>query len=99
MLNMRVDASIAHETDEMKLVFAAALHCVEKKRLAKKRAAVDKRVNARDVHMDDPSRAHVQVAHFAVSHLSFGQADEGTRRMNQCVGKISEKMVVVRLAS
>ncbi len=55
-------------------------------------------VDARDVHLHDAPRADVQVAHFAVAHLSVGQADEMLRRADQRVGKLPQQLVVGGLA-
>ena len=78
--------------------FAAALHRFEQQRLAEELAARDQLVDARDVHLHDAARAHIQVAHFAIAHLPFGQADEWAGGVNQRVGKIRQQAVVIRLA-
>ena len=82
----------------MKLSLAAALHGFEKQRLAEEFAAGDQRVDARDVHVNDAARAHIEVAHFAIAHLSFGQSDEGAGGVDQRVRKIGEQAVVIRFA-
>ena len=42
---------------------------------SEKRAAGDSLIDARDIHVHDAAGADIQVAHFAVAHLPFGQAD------------------------
>src|SRR5580658_2401440 len=79
----------------MQLVRAAALHRFEKQRLARKFTAGDELIHAGDVHSHDAAGADVQVAHFAIAHLSFGQTDEGAGGVNQSVGKFLEQAVVV----
>ena len=38
------------------------------------------------------------MAHFAVAHLAFGQADERAGGMNQRIGKIFQQAIVIGLA-
>src|SRR5579864_3757373 len=95
MLDVRVDTTIAEKSDEMKLPLAPALHRFEKQRLADKLPARDQRIDARDVHMNDAPRAHVQVAHLAIPHLPFRQSDKGPRGVYQRVRKISDEPVVI----
>ncbi len=83
--------------EQVQVARAAPLHRLEQQRLLEKFAVRDHQVDARDVHVDDAARAHVHVAHFAVAHLSFGQADERPGRLDQRVGKILEQAVVIRL--
>ena len=98
MFDVRVDAAIAEEAEEVELAGAAAFHGFEEQRLALEFAAGDELVDARDVHVHDASGADIQVADFAIAHLSFGQADGGAGSLNQRVGKFLEQAVVVRLA-
>ena len=62
----------------MQLVLAAAFHRLLKKRDVLQLIVSDQKIDARDVHVDDSTCADVHVAHFAVAHLAFGKADEGT---------------------
>ena len=96
--HVRMHAAVADQADQVQLASAAALHGFEKQRLAEKFAAGDELIDARDVHLHDAARADIQVAHFAIAHLSFGQSDEGTGGMDQRVGKFLEQAVVVGLA-
>src|SRR6202007_838278 len=98
MLDVRMDAAIANEADQMKLPVAAALHRFEKQRLAKKLAARDERVDSRDVHMNDAARSHIQMAHFAIAHLPFGQSHKWPGSVDQCVWKIRHKAIIIWLA-
>ncbi len=61
-------------------------------------AGGDQRVDARDVHLHNAAGADVQVADFAVAHLSVGQADKVIRGLNQRVGKLAQQLVVGGLA-
>ena len=56
------------------------------------------RVDAGDVHAHNASSADVEVADFAVAHLSVGQADEVVGGLNQGVGKLAQQLVVGGLA-
>ena len=98
VFDVRVHPAIAEEAEKMELAGAAAFHGFEEQWLAREFAAGDELVNPRDVHLHDAPRADIQVAHFAVAHLSFGQADGGAGSLNQRVGKFLEQAVVVRLA-
>ena len=98
MLDVRVDAAVAHRPMRCSWRCASALHGFEQQRLLEEFAGGDKLFDARDVHLHDAARAHVQVAHFAVAHLAFGQADYGPGGMDQCVGKFFQQAVVIRFA-
>ena len=98
MLDVRMHAAVAHQPDQMQLASAAALHRVEQQRLAEEFAAGDQLVDARDVHLDDAAGADIQVAHFAIAHLPFGQADVRAGGVNQRVGKILQQAVVIGFA-
>ena len=39
-------------------------------------AACDHVVDADDIHLDDAAGADVEMAHFAIAHLTVGQPDE-----------------------
>ena len=98
MFDVRVDAAVAEEAEQVQLAGAAAFHGFEQQRLAQEFAAGDELVNARDVHVHDAAGADIQVADFAIAHLSFGQADGRAGGVNQRVGKFLQQAVVVRLA-
>ncbi len=73
--------AVRDEAEEVKSP-AARFGCVEgdarDHRVAPERLVVDGVVDARDVHHRDAAGAKVQVADFAVSHLSRRKADVGT---------------------
>ena len=98
MLDVRVDTAVTHKPHEVKLPLAAALHRFEKQRLAKKFAARDECIDARDVHMNDAPRAHIQMAHLAIAHLPFGQSDKWSGGVDQCVWKIRDEAIVIGFA-
>ena len=74
------------------------LHRLHNRRINLKLTRSDQRVNARNVHLHDASRADVQVAHFTVPHLSIGQPDKMIRGLDQRVGKFAQQFVIRRLA-
>ena len=55
-------------------------------------------VHTSDVHLHDSSGSNVQMAHFAIAHLPFGQANVGSGSMNQRVGEILQQPVIIRFA-
>jgi hypothetical protein len=55
-------------------------------------------VNAGDVHLHDASGADVEVADFAVAHLSVGQSDEMLAGADEGIGKLAQQLVVGGLA-
>ena len=77
---------------------AAALHRFKQQWLLEEFAIRDHQIDARDVHVDDAARAHVHVAHFAVTHLPFRQSNGRPGSLDQRVGKILEQAVVIRFA-
>src|ERR1700733_12454780 len=98
MIDVRVDAAVAHKAKKVELTSAAAFHGFKKQRLAGKFAVGDELIDSRAVHVNDAAGANIQVTDFAVAHLSDGKPDGGTGRLNQRVGKILEDAVVVGLA-
>ena len=67
-------------------------------RLALEFAAGDELVNAGDVHVHDAAGADIQMADFAIAHLSFGEADSGSGGVNERVGKFAEEAIVIWFA-
>src|SRR5690606_10243232 len=59
-------------------------------------AVFDRLADARDVLVDDPSRAQVEVAHFAVAHLAAGQADRDARGVHPGARALLPEPVPVR---
>src|ERR1700691_529224 len=98
MFDVGVHAAIAEEAEQMELMPAAAFHGVAEQRLALEFAAGDELVDARDVHVHDASCADIQVADFAIAHLSFGEADGGAGSMNERVGKLLQQAIVIWFA-
>jgi hypothetical protein len=95
---VRVDSAIADEAEKVELRGAPSLHGAEQKRLAIKFAVGDELIDARAVHVDDAAGADIQVADFAVAHLSDGEADGRAGSLDQRVGEIFDDAIVVGLA-
>ncbi len=89
MFDVGVHAAVAEEAEQMELAGAAAFHGFAEQRLALEFAAGDELVNARDVHVHDAAGADIQMADFAIAHLSFGEADGGAGGVNERVGKFA----------
>src|SRR5579859_3029708 len=93
-----MDAAIAEEADEMQLALAAAFHCLLEERDLIKLLVGDEEIKAGDVHVDDAAGADVEVADFAVAHLTFGEADGWAGSLDQRVGKFAKQFVVIGFA-
>ena len=78
MLQLRVNAAVRTESEEMQLPpgFARPLHGQGDGRIFGELARGDLGVDAGDVHLHDAAGADVQVADLAVAHLPVGQADK-----------------------
>src|SRR5277367_584549 len=98
MFDVGVHAAVAEEAEQMELAGAAALHGFAEQRLALEFAAGDELVNAGDVHVHDAAGADVEMADFAIAHLSFGEADSGAGGVDERVGKIFEEAIVIWFA-
>ena len=77
MRQLRMHAAVAAQAHQVQAVPARVLHRFEQHRILEELARRDHQVDARDVHVDHAAGADVQVAHFAVAHLSFRQPDNG----------------------
>jgi predicted exporter len=99
MLDVRVHAAVAKETEEVQLALAAALHRLLEQRNILQLLVGDEQINARHVHVDDAAGADVEMADFAVAHLPFRQADERPGSVDQRVGKIFDQGVISGFAS
>jgi len=98
MIDVRMDAAVADEAQQVQLARTAALHGFEKQRLAEEFAAGDEPIDARDVHLNDAAGAHIEVADLAIAHLPFGQADVRARSVNQGIREFLEQAVVIGFA-
>jgi hypothetical protein len=98
MIQVRMDAAVAHKAEKVELTRATAFHGFEKKRLERKLAGGDELVDSGAVHVNDAAGADIQVADFAIAHLSDGKADGGAGGLDERVGKIFEDAIVVGLA-
>ncbi len=76
VIDVGVHAAIAEQAQEMQLALAAALHGLLEQRHLFQLLVGDQKIDARDVHVHDAAGADIHVAHFAVAHLAFGQADK-----------------------
>src|SRR6266853_492539 len=99
MLDVRVHAAVAEQSEEMQLPCSSALHRLLKQRHALQLLIRNQQINTRDVHVHDAPRAHVHVSHFAIAHLPFGQPDKWPGSMNQCVGESFDQFVIRRFPS
>ena len=100
MLLSRMHAAVGDQPKEMQLAAAGAriLHRFDKNRLREKLAILDHQVDARDLHVNDASGAHIQMADFAIAHLSFRQPDKRPAGMNQRIRILAQQPVICRLA-
>src|SRR6266436_8998926 len=98
MLNVRMDAAIAQQSEKMKLPQPPALHRFLKQQHLVQLPVGHHQINFCDVHVHNAPGAHVQVPHFAVSHLTLRKSHRRPRSLNQRVWKILDQPVVGRLA-
>ena len=98
MIEVRMDAAVAHQAEQVELARAAAFHGFEKQRLERKLAGGDELIDSRAVHVDDAAGADIQVADLAIAHLSDGKVDGGAGGLDERVWKIFQDAVVVGLA-
>src|SRR5580704_3769515 len=96
MVNVRVYSAIAEQADQVELFLAAAGHRFNENGVLEKFAVANHQVEAGAIHVNDAPGADIQVADFAVAHLSIGQADPFAGGMNQSVREALEEIVIVR---
>ena len=86
VLLMAVDAAVGQKTDQMECALRThAIHRLDQHRVGKQRAVLDGAVDAHDVLVHDASRSEIEVADFAVAHLTVGKTDPRTRGFDQRV--------------
>ena len=97
---LRMNSTIGDQAQQVQgsPLFARMLQRLHDHLMAEKLARANQVVDPRDVHMHHASRADVQMTHFAVAHLSIGQADEVIRSMKQTMRVFRQKLVVGRFA-
>src|SRR5207248_9561135 len=66
-------------------------HQVDEQRLLEEFSAHDRRVNARDLLVDNPPRADVQVADLGIAHQAVGQAHALARGVNERPGVLLQE--------
>ena len=96
-----VHTTVGDETKEMEsaVLLRSKFNGLDQRGVLEEAAIGDGAVDPADIHADDASGSEVQMPHLGVSHLTVGKPDEVIAGMNQRVGKLFEKTVVVRLAS
>ena len=85
---MRMHAAVAQQAHQMQPVRARMLHGSQQDGIAEELTRRDHQVDARHIHMDDAARADVQMPHFAVAHLAFGQSHVAVRRCGPACSEI-----------
>src|SRR6267143_3720551 len=93
-----MDAAVAHESEQMQLAFPSALDRLEEQWMVEKFAARNELLHACDVHAHNAASADIEMSHLAVAHLPLRKADGGAGGVDQCVGKLIEQAIVIRLA-
>src|SRR5437870_12253178 len=99
MILMRVHTAIREQAEKMQPSAAGTrmLHGSQQHRIAEKLAILDHHIDLSDVHVNDAASADVEMAHFAVAHLSVGQADITSGCASEGVGIFTQKLVICRL--
>ncbi len=99
MRQQRMHAAVAAQSHQVQAMRFGVLHRREQHRILEEFARGDHPIDARDIHINDAAGADVQMAHFAVAHLAFGQADGAARRCGPaCSGYSRSSMIVGGLA-
>ena len=98
MARVAVDAVGRDEAHEMQRVRVAlaSRHRVDERGLLEEIAVADALVDARQVLIDDASRAHRDVADFRVAHLPGGKADLFAGRLQRRMREAIEQLEVGR---
>src|SRR5437588_12484519 len=93
---IRVHASVREQAKEVQFPSAGAriLHSLQQNGMLKEFAVLNHQFDARRIHVDDSSGADVQVANFAISHLSFRQSHERPASLNKRVGIFTQQAVI-----
>jgi hypothetical protein len=94
-------SAMGDQSNEVQRRFASVgvLHCLDESLVVKELARLDRVIYARGVHSNDAAGADVEVAHFAVAHLSRSQAYVLPRSFNECVGKLLVPLIEMRRLS
>ena len=66
--------------------------------MREKFSVLNHQVDARNIHVDNAARAHIEMSNFAISHLPFGQSNERAAGMDQRIGIFAQHAVIRRLA-
>ena len=77
---------------------SSMLHGFQQHRMREEFAILDHQVDTSNIHVNDPAGANIEMANFAVAHLSFRQTYIWTTRVNQRVGIFAKEAVVRWLA-
>ena len=93
-------AAIGYKTEQVQTAFAGArvFHRLQQNRVRKQFSVLDHQIDAGDVHVNDAASADVEMADFAVTHLSFRQPNVRATGVNQGVGILAQQAVISRLA-
>src|SRR5438874_3417587 len=86
-------AAVAQQAHQVKAGLAALLHRRGQDGVSKELTGPDHQLDARDVHVDDAPAANIQMADFAIAHLSFGQSDKRTGSVNQSVREFAVQLI------
>ena len=97
MRQQRMHAPVAAQAHDVQPVAARPAHRFQQYFVLEEFPRRDHCVDPRHVHLNHPPGADVQMPHFAVAHLAFGQAHGRPRRPHQRIGKLAQQRVVVRL--
>ena len=97
---LRVHTAIGDQSEKMQAAVTgpSVLHGVKQHGMLKELAVLDHQVDTSDVHVNDAACTDIQMADFAIAHLSLGEADEGPAGVDQRIGILAQQPVVRRLA-
>ena len=93
-------AAVGEQAEQVQAASAGTgiFHGGEQHRMREEFAVLDHELDARAVHVHDASRADVEMPDFAITHLAVRQSDVRAAGVNQSVGIVAQKAVIIRLA-
>src|SRR5258706_1134582 len=100
MILMRVHATVGKKSVNVQLVSAGLSvgHGFGEHGVFEKLTVLDHHVDLGDIHVHTTASADIQMPDLAVAHLTGWQANISTARVDKCVWKFRQQLVVLRLA-
>ena len=100
VIDMRVNTAVTHQAHDVQLavVLLDVLHCAEKCRVCKEIAVRDTLGDTSKFLINNATCAHIEMADFAVAHLTFGQTYRQTACVKRCCRIVGHQVMHIRTA-